>query len=57
MRDGIFEFGFNGSSLATVATLLIGCFVLRDTVRVCLYIFKASRRHGRRFRLRNRDDA
>ena len=54
MLDDIFDF-FNGSYLATIATLLIGCYILGDTVRLCLYIFDASRRNFRRA-LPNRRD-
>ena len=47
MLDDIFDFFFT-RSLATIATLLIGCYILRDTVRTCVCIFESSRRHSRR---------
>ena len=33
-----------GSSLAAFATLAIGCLILRDIGRVCLYIFDSAAR-------------
>lgn len=47
MLDDIFDF-FAGSHLAAIATVLIGCYILRDIVRTCLYIFESSRRHSGR---------
>ena len=33
-----------GSSLAALATIAIGCLILRDIVRACLYIFDSAAR-------------
>ena len=33
-----------GTSLAALATVAIGCLILRDIVRACLYIFDSAAR-------------
>ena len=46
MLDYVFDF-LSSTQVASIAALLIGCYILRDTVRACFHILDSSRSRRR----------